>query len=72
MSLNSDKRQNIRSNPDFSSSPTGEARKAGREGTESLGATSESESSARTDRMMEGIVERENLKEALRRVNSPC
>lgn len=70
MSLNSDKRQNIRSNPDFSSSPTGEARRAEREGSESLGATSEPESSARTDRMMEEIVERENLKEALRRVKA--
>ena len=70
MSLNSDKRQNIRSNLDFSSSPTGEARRAGREGSESLGATSEPESSAGTDRMMEEIVERENLKEALRRVKA--
>ena len=70
MSFNSDKRQNIRSNLDFSSSPTGEARRAGREGSESLGTTSEPESSARTDRMMEEIVERENLKEALRRVKA--
>ena len=70
MSLNSDKRQNIRSNLDFSSSPTGEARRAGREGSESLGTTSETESSASTDRMMEEIVERENLKEALRRVKA--
>ena len=70
MSLNSEKRQNIRSNPDFSPSPTGEARRAGREGSESLGTTSELESSARTDRMVEEIVERENLKEALRRVKA--
>lgn len=68
MSLNSDKRQNIRSNLDFSPSPTGEARKVGREAAESLGAMSDLESSARTDRIMEEIVERENLKEALRRV----
>ena len=70
MSLNSDKRQNIQSNLDFSPSPTGEARRAGREGSESLGTTSEPERSARTDRMMEEIVERENLKEALRRVKA--
>ena len=70
MSLNSDKRQNIRSNLDFSSSPTGEARRTEREGSESLRAMSEPESSAGTDRMMEEIVERENLKEALRRVKA--
>jgi len=70
MSLNSETRQNIRSNLDFSSSQTGEAQRASREGSESLRATSELESSARTDRMMEEIVERENLKEALRRVKA--
>ena len=70
MSLNNDMRQNIQSNLDFSSSPTGEARKAGREGSESLRTTSVPESPARTDRMMEEIVERENLKEALRRVKA--
>jgi len=41
MSLNNDTRQNIRSNLDFSFSPTGEARTAGREGSESLRTTSE-------------------------------
>ena len=70
MSLNNDMRQNIQSNLDFSSSPTGEARRAGREGSESLRTTSVPESPARTDRMMEEIVERENLKEALRRVKA--
>src|ERR1700721_2787410 len=70
MSLNNDMRQNIQSNLDFSSSPTGEARKAGREGSESLRTTSAPESPAGTDRMMEEIVERENLKVALRRVRA--
>src|SRR6202051_1835537 len=39
-------------------------------GAESLRTTSASESPARTDRTMEEIVERENLKEALRRVKA--
>ena len=70
MSLNNDMRQNIQSNLDFSSSSTGEARTAGREGSESLRTASAPESPARTDRLMEEIVERENLKEALRRVKA--
>src|SRR5436309_3894665 len=70
MSLNNDTRQNIQGNLDFSSSPTGEARRAGREGSESLRATSVPESPAGTDRTMEEIVERENLKDALRRVKA--
>ena len=48
----------------------GEAQTAGREGSESLRTMSAPESPARTDRMMEEIVERENLKEALRRVKA--
>src|SRR6202051_2728778 len=70
MSLNSDMRQNIHSNLDFASSPMGEARTAGREESESQRTTSAPESPAGTDRMMEEIVERENLKEALRRVKA--
>ena len=70
MSLNNDMRQNIQSNLDFSPSPPGEARKAGREGSESLRTTSVPESPARTDRTMEEIVERENLKNALQRVKA--
>jgi len=70
MSLNSDMRQNIQSNLDFSCAPTGEARRAGREGSESLRMASAPESPAGTERMMEEIVERENLKEALRRVKA--
>jgi RNA-directed DNA polymerase len=70
MSLNNDMRQNIQSNLDFSSSQTGEAQRAEREESESLRTTSVPESLARTDRMMEEIVERENLKVALRRVKA--
>jgi RNA-directed DNA polymerase len=70
MSLNSDMRQNIQRKLDFSSTPTGEARKAGREGNESLGAMNAPESPARTDRLMEEILDGENLKEALRRVKA--
>ena len=70
MSLKDDKQQNIQMQLDFSSALTGEARKAGREETESSRATSGSESPARTDRLMEEVCERENLKEALRRVKA--
>ena len=70
MSLNNDMRQNIQSNLDFSCSPTGEARKTGGEGSESLRTTNAPESPARTNPTMEEIVERENLKEALRRVKA--
>src|SRR5271170_8016950 len=70
MSLNNDMRQNIQSNLDFSSSSMGEAQTAGREGSESLRTTSVPESPAGTFRTMEEIVERENLKQALRRVKA--
>src|SRR5918996_187777 len=68
MSLKDDKQQNIQIELDFSSALTGEAWEAGREETESPGATSGPESPARTDRLMEEVCERENLKEALRQV----
>jgi RNA-directed DNA polymerase len=53
---------------DFSSALTGAARGVAGEETESLMATSGPESPARTDRLMEEVCERENLKEALRQV----
>jgi RNA-directed DNA polymerase len=53
---------------DFSSSPTGEARQAGREETESLPAGNDPESPASPNRLMEEGCERENLKAALRQV----
>jgi RNA-directed DNA polymerase len=70
MSLKDDRQQNIQPQLDCSSALTGEARDAGRAGTESSGATNESESPASTDRLMEEVCERENLKEALRRVKA--
>ena len=68
MSLKDDKQQNIQMELDFSSVLTGAARGVAGEETESLGATSGTESPARTDRLMEEVCERENLKKALRQV----
>src|SRR2546425_4735882 len=68
MSLKDDKQQNIQMELDFSSALTGEARGAAGEETESLMATSGPENPARTNRLMEEVCERENLKEALRQV----
>src|SRR5215468_3898826 len=71
MSLKDDKQQNIQTELDFSSAPTGEAREAGRGETESSGVTSGPESPARTNRrMMEAVCERENLKAALKQVKT--
>src|ERR1022692_1622533 len=67
MSLKDDKQQNIQIELDFSSAPTGEAREAGRAETESSGVMNGTESPANTNRLMEAVCERENLKEALRR-----
>ena len=68
MSLKDDKQQNIQMELDFSSALTGEARGVAGEETESWVATNGSESPARTDRLMEEVCERENLKAALRQV----
>jgi RNA-directed DNA polymerase len=70
MSLKDDKQQNIQLRLDFSSALTGAARGAAGEETESSVATSGSESPARTDRLMEEVCERGNLKEALRQVKA--
>jgi RNA-directed DNA polymerase len=70
MSLGSDMQQNIQTELNFSSTPAGEAREAGRKETELLPATNDPESPARTNRLMEEVCERENLKEALRRVKA--
>src|SRR6516225_3502014 len=70
MNLKDDEQQNIQLELDFSSVLTGEAREAGREGTESSGATSGPESPASTNRWMEEVCERENLKAALRQVKA--
>jgi RNA-directed DNA polymerase len=70
MDLRSDKRQNIQGKLDFSSSSAGEACEAGREETESLPVVHGPESPASTNRLMEEVCERENLKKALRRVKA--
>ena len=68
MHLRSDRRQNVQMELDFSSSPTGEARHAGREETESLPVVHDPESPASPHRLMEEVWERENLKAAWRQV----
>src|SRR5258705_11490484 len=68
MNLEGDKRLNIQLRLDFSSTPTGEARQAGREDIESLSGGSEPERPANKSRIMEEICERANLKEKLRQV----
>ena len=70
MSFTDDKQQNIQMELDFSSALTGAARGVAGEETESSGATGGPESPAKTDRLMEEVCERENLKEALRQVKA--
>src|ERR1017187_3420747 len=70
MSLKDDPQQNIQIELDFSSALTGASRGVAGEETESSGATSGPESPAKTDRLMEEVCERENLKEALRQVKA--
>src|SRR5882757_254851 len=70
MSLKDDKQQNIQIELDFSSALTGEAREAGREEPESSGVTSGTENPASTNRLMEAVCERENLKAALKQVKA--
>ena len=62
--------QNIQTELNFSSTPAGEAREARREETESLSTLNNPESPASTNRLMEAVCERENLKVALRRVKA--
>src|SRR5580693_6266033 len=70
MNLKDDRHPNIQLELDFSPALPGEARTAGREETESSGAMSGSENTASTNRLMEEVCERGNLKEALRRVKA--
>ncbi len=70
MNLRDDKQQNIQFELDFSSARTGETREAGREGTESPGTMNGTEHPASTNRLMEEVCERENLKAALRQVKA--
>jgi len=64
----SDRRQKNQLQLAFSEEPTGEAPRTEGEGTESLVAKRPAESPAEIERSMEEVVERENLKEALKRV----
>jgi hypothetical protein len=68
MSPRDDRQQNLQMELDFSSALTGAARGVAGEETESSAATSGTESPARTNRLMEEVCERENLKQALRQV----
>ncbi len=70
MSLKDDKQRNIQMELDFSSALTGEAREATGEETESSAATTGTERPASTNRLMEEVCERENLREALRQVKA--
>src|SRR5271166_3173322 len=70
MNLKSDKRQNIQIELDFPSPPAGEACEAKREETESRSTVHDPESPASTNRLMEEICERENLKQALQQVKA--
>ena len=70
MSLKDDEQQNIQLDLEFSSALTGETREAGREGTESPGTVNGTENPASTNRLMEAVCERENLKAALRQVKA--
>jgi RNA-directed DNA polymerase len=70
VSLKDDKQQNIQMQLDFSPAPTGETWKTGGEETESAGVTNGTERPANTNRLMEEVCERGNLKEALRQVKA--
>ena len=70
MNIRSDKQQNIQSELNFSTTPVGETREAGREETESLPTVHDPKSLASTNRLMEEVCERENMREALRRVKA--
>jgi RNA-directed DNA polymerase len=70
VNLQDDRQQNIQLELDFSPALTSETRTAGREETESSGAMNGTETPASANRLMEEVCERENLKEALRRVKA--
>src|SRR6516162_9217205 len=70
MNLRSDTRQNVQLTLDFRSRPTGEAWKAETEAVESRQAAHAIENPASTNRLMEEVCKRENLREALRRVKA--
>jgi RNA-directed DNA polymerase len=59
----SDERQNVQAKLDLQSGTKGEALQTRPEATEALAAVWATESPARTDRLIEAVCERENLKE---------
>jgi RNA-directed DNA polymerase len=70
MDLRNDRRPNTQGALNFPSSPAGEAREAEREEPESFPAAHGPERPASTNRLMEEVCERANLKEAVRRVQA--
>jgi RNA-directed DNA polymerase len=70
MNLRSDKQQNIQTELNFSTTPAGETSEAGRDETESRPTVHDPKSPASTNRLMEEVCERENMREALRRVKA--
>lgn len=66
----SEERQKNQMQLAFSEEPKGEAPRTEGEGTESLAAERGTESAAGTERLMEEVVERENVKEAWKRVKA--
>ena len=70
MNLRNDTRQNLQSELDFPCAAAGETRPSGREETESSRTKHEAENPVNTKPLMEEVCERENLKEALRRVRA--
>jgi len=70
MDLKSDMQQHIQTELDFPSALAGEARGTQRKETESLLVAHGTERPTNPDRLMEEVCERENMKEALRRVKA--
>ncbi len=70
MDLKGDRQRNLQTELDFSPMRAGEACGTGREETESQVTAHDTESPARTNRLMEEVCERENLKAALRQVKA--
>jgi RNA-directed DNA polymerase len=66
----SGERQNYQLKLDFGDEARGETSSVAREGTETLVANRATESPAKTDTLMEEVLERGNLKEALKRVKA--
>ena len=65
MNLRSDKQQNIQNELNSSATPVGETREAGREETESLPTVHDPKSPSSTNRLMEEVCERENMKRSI-------